>query len=103
MNMIGLNSQFQNAPTFFRAFLLDQFAAIRCDRAGQNRFAPLRNPDELIDDQVDAVLVARVIWSGLGQCVICHVVIVHKHPRVNPSFAYRRAKALARNPPIPSR
>ena len=67
MDMVRLNSEFSNIPSFFRAFLLDQFNQAILDGASEDRFPALWTPDQVIDDQVDAVLIPLVFHCA-GRC-----------------------------------
>jgi hypothetical protein len=63
MNVIRLDRQFNNMPTLLRAFLFDQFPAIGSDSAGENGFTPFGSPDQMIHNQVNAMLVALILKS----------------------------------------
>ena len=59
--MIGLNGKFQNLPPSFSALLLDKSAALGGDVATQDGFTSLRAPDEMVDDEVNAVFVSLIV------------------------------------------
>ena len=60
VDMIGLNSQFDNLPPSLSTHLLDKRATILGDVATQHGFSPLWAPDEVVDDEMHAVFVSLI-------------------------------------------
>lgn len=59
--MIGLDRQFNNLPAVFLALLFNQLATLISNRVHQNRFTPLRCPDQMIHNQVYPMFVSLVV------------------------------------------
>ena len=64
MNVIGLDSKLNNFPSLFRAFLLDKVATIGSNCAGENGFAALGRPYEMVENQMDAVFISLVLQAA---------------------------------------
>ena len=79
VDMIGLDSQFQNVSPFIGALLTNKLRTIFSNRAGQDWLAALGYPDKVINDEVDAVFVAFVFQRALFRGVIVHVVGIKLH------------------------
>jgi hypothetical protein len=61
VDVVRLDGQFDNRPALFGAFLPKPFAALGCDCPGENSLAPFGSPDQVIDNQVKAMLVALIL------------------------------------------
>ncbi len=61
MDMIGLNSQRENRPSFHEALLTKKMLTASFDLAYQDRLAAAWTPDEMIDDEMHTVLIALVL------------------------------------------
>src|SRR5712692_9111383 len=60
MNMLRLNRQLDNLPSLLLTFLPEQSFTVLCHRPGKHGLTALRTPDQVIDNEMDAVLVALV-------------------------------------------
>lgn len=69
MNVIGLNSYLKHEPALFFTLLFDQLLTAFLELANEDRFVTTRTPDEMIHNQVDAVLISLIIVS-------IHVIII---------------------------
>ena len=56
--MIGLHRQLHNGPPTLGTFLLDEQPTVLSNGATKDSFAPLGAPEEMGDDQVDAVCIS---------------------------------------------
>lgn len=65
MDMIRLDSQFQNLPSVLGTLILDQFSTVVRHVANQNRFASLGGPDQMVDHQMNSMLVSLVFHTGI--------------------------------------
>src|SRR5215470_1870650 len=66
--MVRLDRQRQNLPTPLSTLALDQLPAACCHWSHKHRLAALGAPDEVIDDQVDAMLVSLVLHVEIVAC-----------------------------------
>src|SRR5260221_10815522 len=80
------SGQRQNLPTLFRALALDQVAAACGHWPHQHWLAAARAPDEVIDDQVDALLIPLVLVC------LFHVASI---PQYRPAYKGRVLSAKA--------
>jgi hypothetical protein len=60
MDMVCLNSQFEDLPPLNTAFLPDDLFAIFCYKPLENRFSSLRAPDQVIDNKMDSMFVSLI-------------------------------------------
>jgi len=60
MDMVWLNSQFEDLPPLNTAFLPDDLFAIFCDRPLENWFSPFGAPDQVIENKMDSVFVSLI-------------------------------------------
>ena len=88
--MIGLDRQFLDVPPKLVALRLDQCPAVGRDLAREDGFAPLRTPDEVVDDEVDPVFVSLIFHVDSISAI---------DSRLRPVARNQRAEALRRNPP----
>ncbi len=61
MDVIGLNGQAKNDPSFFLALLFKQLLAPLFDVPGKDRFAAPEALNEMVHHQMDAVLIALIL------------------------------------------
>src|SRR5258708_7441923 len=61
VDMIGLDSERQNLPPMLRTLTCDQLPAACGHRLYQHRLAAAWAPDEVIDDEMDAVFISLVL------------------------------------------
>jgi hypothetical protein len=89
VDVIGLNRQLFDAPPVPGALGFDQGFTVRGHLAGEDGLTTLRTPDEVVDDEVDAVFVALII----------HVDAVSSIDiGINSVAGKQRAKALDKKP-----
>src|SRR5258707_11424810 len=86
VDVVWLDRQRQNLPTLFRALALDQVAAGCGHWPHQHWLAAARAPDEVIDDQVDAMLIPLVLVC------LFHVASI---PQYRPAYKGRVLSAKA--------
>ncbi len=60
MDMIGLNRQLHNRPPTLSTFLFNEGTTVLRNGATQNGFASLGAPDQVVNDQVDAVFISLI-------------------------------------------
>ena len=70
MNVVGLDVQLLDSPTALLAFLLNQIAAVPGNISHQNGFSAFGGPDQMIEDQVDAVFISLIFHNH--QCCILY-------------------------------
>ena len=98
MHMVGLDCQLKYCPSHVLAFLIDKFTTTLCDEAFQNGLATARTPDQVVNDQVDAVFVALIFK---GRVCLFHIMKIHIKRQICNRFLggwYFWLKP-ARNPP----
>jgi hypothetical protein len=59
--VVRLDGQLKDCPTLLAAFLRDPMPAVFSDVSREDRFPPLRTPNEVINDQMDPVFIALII------------------------------------------
>jgi hypothetical protein len=60
MDVVGLDGQFQDVPTFLAALVLDPLPAVLRHVAREDGLAALGTPDEMVDDEMDSVFIALI-------------------------------------------
>jgi len=60
MNMIGLDRQLQDSPSFIETLLFYDLLAARFDVPNENRFSPFRTPEKMVDNEMDAMLISLI-------------------------------------------
>jgi hypothetical protein len=61
MDMVRLNRQREDIPTPLGTLARDQLPAPLGHRSHQHRLAPPGAPDQMVDDEVDAVFIPSVL------------------------------------------
>src|SRR5215469_13102324 len=74
MDVIGLNRQGKNGPALLFALCLNQLLTTLFDLANQDRLTPTWTPDQMVDDQMHAMLISLVF-----KAVVCltHMSSIH--------------------------
>ena len=62
--VVRLDGQLKDGPTLLAAFLREPMPAVFSDVSGEDRFSPLRTPNEVINDQMDPVFIALIFHVG---------------------------------------
>lgn len=68
MDMIGLNRQRHNRPPTFSTLLFNEGTAVLRNGATQHGFPSLGTPDQMVDDQVDAVFISLIFHVDIRVC-----------------------------------
>jgi hypothetical protein len=87
--MIGLYRQLDHGPAVLSTLLLDKGLTVAGDLPGKHGLAPLRAPDEVVDNEMYAVFVSLIV----------HVDIVLHNNTSNNSFVLQRWLKPWGNPP----
>jgi hypothetical protein len=95
VNMIWLNCQREDCPSFLLAFSFKKLLTTIFDPACENRLSALWAPDEMVDHQMDSVLISR-IFDLRFLCRI-HACIIHRIRLECKSF---RTKFVRRDPQV---
>jgi hypothetical protein len=67
VQVVGLNSQLKDIPSFLSTLLLDQLCETILERACKNGLASFGTPDEMTDNEMDPVLISLIVHFG-GVC-----------------------------------
>ena len=62
--VVRLDGQLKDCPALLAAFLREPMPAVFSDVSGEDRFSPLRTPNEVINDPMDPVFIALIFHVG---------------------------------------